>query len=107
MGPVSAWKFERQDTACKSSHHKEDELEDTIQPAVLVVSGQELACSLGSFWTRTSGLIVFLTGFSHGCKLEVISNTCLLFIYCAVQVLQVGSMSRFCFKLVILYVHMG
>jgi hypothetical protein len=38
MWPEYAWKFERQDTACKSSQHKEDELEDTIQPLVLAVS---------------------------------------------------------------------
>jgi hypothetical protein len=34
MWPVSAWKLERQDIACKSSQHTEDELEVTFQPAV-------------------------------------------------------------------------
>ena len=42
MWPVSAWQYERQDTASTSSQHTQDELEDTIQPAVLAVSEQEL-----------------------------------------------------------------
>jgi len=42
MWPVSAWKYERQDMASTSSQHTQDELEDTIQPAVLAVSEQEL-----------------------------------------------------------------
>jgi len=42
MWPVSAWKYEKQDMASASSQHTEDELEDTIQPAVLAVYEQEL-----------------------------------------------------------------
>jgi hypothetical protein len=96
MWPVFAWKFERHDIDCKSSQHTEDELEDANHPAVLAVFGQELQF-----------VIVFLTGVSRGCKLDLISITCLIMlIYCTVQVLHVDSMSRFCFKLAVLYVHM-
>jgi len=42
MWPVPAFKYERQDMASTSSQHTEDELEDTIQPAVVAVSEQEL-----------------------------------------------------------------
>jgi len=45
MWPVCAWKYERQDMAIPGSQHTEDGLEDTIQPAVLAVSEQEL-----QFW---------------------------------------------------------
>jgi hypothetical protein len=65
---VSAWKFERQDIDCKSSQHTEDELEDTIHPAVLAVFGQELQFLI----------VFFLTGVSCGCKLELISITCFI-----------------------------
>jgi len=65
MWPVCAWKYERQDMAIPSSQHTEDGLEDTIQPAVLAVSEQEL-----QFWE------FFLAGVNRGCKLEVISIAC-------------------------------
>jgi len=45
MWPVCAWKYERQDIAIPCSQHTEDGLEDTIQPAVLAVSEQEI-----QFW---------------------------------------------------------
>ena len=96
MWPISAWEYERQGTASTSSQHTEDELEDTIQPAVLAFSEQELQF-----------LIVFLAGVNHGCKLEVMSITCCnMTVYCTVQVLCVDSKSRLCCKLVVLYVHM-
>ena len=96
MWPVSAWQYERQDTASTSSQHTEDELEDTIQPAVLAVSEQELQF-----------LVVFLASVNHGCKLEGISIICFnSTVYCTVLLLHVDSKSRFCCKLVVLYVHM-
>ena len=93
MWPVSAWKCERQDIDCKSCQH-------TLR--------HHPSCSLGSFWTTTSVFnCFFLRDVSRGCKLELISITCLMMlVYCTVQVLHVDSMSRFCFNLVVLYVHM-
>ena len=97
MWPESAWKYERQDMASTSSQHAEHELEDTIKPAVLAVSEQGLLFLVVSF----------LAGVSHGCNLEVISITCFnLKVYCTVKILHVHSKSKFCCKLVVLYVHM-
>jgi hypothetical protein len=105
MCPISAWKFERQDIDCKSNQHTEDELEDTIHPAVLAVFGQELRFLFIHLFYFI--ITFFLTGVSNGSKLELISIICfIMLVYCTVHVLHVDSMSRFCFKLVVLYVHM-
>ena len=59
----------------------QDELEDTMQPAVLAVSEPEIQF-----------LVVVLAAVNHGCKLKVIFITHFnMSVYCRVQSLSVGS----------------